>query len=469
MPLLPLSAKLFANVDEIGNSVAVTKRIDMVLDDLGNNVPRFRLAAFADLGALGRIDGIFTFYQADFIATVCAGRLFKVERDGTVTEITFTSGGLEVSSRVSMADFGTSAYFANGGRIYKWVLTEATASPLDTANTPTNATHITFFNQFLIACEADSQRFAWSDVGLPDTWLGEFATAGVRPDNLVGIYSAFGEIFAPGTESIEYWTDTGDISAPFALLPGTLTERGIIAPDSVCFVDNSWFFLDEERRVIRLEGRSPKVVSNSIDKEIQGLSTVSDAVGFPVIGSGQTLYILTFPTAGRSFAYNYKMDDWSEFTFWDDQSGTRTAFRAASAVYQQNWGQTILGSRLDDGKLYAATFDQDTDDGASVVGEIWTGHIDWKAPSLRKRSNRLRITLKRGTAGFETDANIQVCFRDDGKTAWGTLLNVSLGKAGDEYAHPVLSRLGAYRSRQWRFLFPSVHTVLVSADETVEV
>lgn len=472
MPTLPLGEKLYANSEDVGNTVTVQRRVDVLRDDLGNNVVRFRLAPFADLGTDYPIDGVFRFQREDFIAAVSGGRLFKISSAGVVTEITITgaANGFELRKRASMADFGATAYFANGGRIVKWPLSGTAAATLTTTNAPEHATHVAFFDQYLLAAEKDSQRFVWSDVGLPDVWLGEFATAGVRPDNLVGVYSAFGEIFAPGTETLEYWSDTGDSLTPFGVLSGTLTERGVLAPDSIAMADNTFFFLDTERRVIRLEGRSPRVISNAIDREIQALSEVSDARGFALVGNAMTHYVLTFPTAGRTFVYDYKNDDWSEFSYWNVDRGDREAFLAQCAVYHPGWDKTILGSRLPDGRLFVAStaLDVDTDDGAPVVGEVVTGRWDWKAPNVRKRSLRLRLVLKRGVAGLSGDASIQVQFRDNGTTAWGVPIEVRMGIAGDERSWANIARLGRYYSRQWRFLFPSVNTVLVSAEEEVE-
>jgi len=471
VPTLPIGEKLFANVDAIGNTVGVQSRIDVVLDDLGNNALRFRLAPFCDLGTGAQVDGVFRFQRQDFIAAVSGGRLFKIASDGTATEIPIPGSSFELRRRVSMADYGDTAYFANGGKIIKWKLDEATAAPLASGNAPTNATHLAFFDQYLLAAVEDSQRFVWSDVGLPDVWLGEFATAAVRPDNLVGLYTAFGEIFAPGTETLEYWSDTGDAVTPFGVLSGTLTERGVVAPESVALMDMSWVFLDTERRVIRLEGRAPKVISNAIDREIQSLPRVDDAIGFTVVGNAQTLYILTFPEAGRTFAYNFKLDDWCEFSNWDVGTGKRTAFLASHSVYHPVWDKNLLGSRKGDGKIFYASTSEgvDTDDGNPVVGEIVTGRIDWKAPSQRKRSDRLRLVLKRGVAGLSGDASLFVSFRDDGATEWGTPIEVRAGIAGDGRDFTVLNRLGRYYSRQWRFVLPSVNTVLVVADEEVKV
>ena len=469
MPFLPISQPLFANVDEIGNTVAITKLIDVVKDDLRKNAPRFRLALFAELGVNAVVRGVFRFKTQTFCAAIAAGRLFKLTEAGVVTEIPITGGPINLTAQASLADFGDEGYFCNNSKIVRWKYDEATAAVLTDKDAPQDATRVGFFDQYLLASRKDSKRWEWSDVGLPQDWLGEFATAATRPDNLVGLYTAFGEIFLPGTSTLEYWSDLGDAVTPFGRLGGTLTERGVLAPDSVVLADNTFFFLDQERRVIRLEGRAPKVVSNSVDREIQALSEVEDGIGFVVEGSGQTLYVITFPTAGRTFAYNYKVDDWTEFSWWNDASGTREAFLASSAVYQPSWKQTLLGSRKADGKIFNLTFDQDTDESAPVRGEIVTGRIDWKAPTKRKRSKRLRLTIKRGTSGLTGATSVFVQFRDDGKTQWGTPLEGKLGPAGDEYSFIDFNRLGRYRSRQWRFILPSVDTVLVSAEETIVV
>lgn len=469
MPFLPIKEKLFANVDEIGNTVAITSLVDIIKDDLRNNAPRFRLIEFADLGTGKPIDGVFRFKKQKFMAAVSGGRLFKITELGVVTEIPITGGSLSLNSKASLADFGSTVYICNNSKIIKWTLDAATAAPIADPDAPDNATHVAFFDQYLLAAIKGSQKFEWSDTGRPDDWLGEFASAEARPDDITGLFTAFGEIFIPGTSTLEHWTDLGDAVSPFGRLSGTMTERGVLAPDSVTLADNTFFFLDQQRRIIRLEGRAPKVISNSIDREIQALSHVSDARGFAVEGQGQTLYVLTFPTAGRTFAYNYKLDDWTEFSFWEDTVGVREAFLAQNAEFNPIWGNTLLGSRKKDGKIYETSLSVVTDAGEPLRAEIVTGRIDWNEPSKRKRSKRLRLHIKRGTSGLVGESSIFVYFRDDGKTEWSNALEGKLGPAGDEYLYIVFNNLGRYRNRQWRFIMPSVDTVLVSAEETIEV
>ena len=466
MPFIPLREKPFKNVDSIGNSVAIEDFIDADKDDFYNNKKRKGLLEFVDLGTGLPIDGIFNPIDTNVVVAFSNGTPYKVIENGTVTEITGES--LNAGTPVKMADFSTAGYFCNNSSIMEWDYSTVVNTFLDDPSAPTDATHLGFLNQYLLALEADSQQFAWSDVDDPEQWLGEFAQAESRPDKLVALLVAFDEIFLPGTRTIEHWGSTIDPSAPFQRIASTTTERGSLSPYTFAQVDNSFMFLDEERRVIRMRGREPQIISNPFDAEFQNIETVSDAIGIHFNAEGDTKYLITFPTADVTYVYDYKLDFWAKWSEWIEVSGTRQRWLGNCGVLVPSWRKYLVGSKTD-GKIYYASSEYDTDDGENVQTEIITGRIDW-GTSQRKSCKKLRIHLKRGIGGLATSFTMVVNYRDNGSTEWKTDKNINLGIAGDEDSYFTLRNLATYRDRQWRFRVTSGNkTLLVSAEETFTV
>lgn len=473
MPYLPLKEKPYTNVDSVGNPMAFEKFIDADKDDFLNNIKRKGLEYFVDLNTDYPVDGLFYIKNKSVVMAVSKGRLYKISEDGTV-EATGNFGDLLNSGiNVSFADFGEYGYFANNSKIVRLNYDTNLSAFIPSDKSPNDATFIGFLDQYLLALRANSARFDFSDTGLPEEWRGEFAVAESRPDNAVALFTAFGEIFIPGTSTIENWADTGNATIPFQKMTGTLTERGSRSPYSVVQIDNSYIFLDSERRVIRMAGRNPQVISNPFDNEFQNMNIVEDAVGINFNAEGDTKYIINFPSEKRTFVYDYKRDFWAEWSTWNTVIERREHWVGNVGTYCELWNKYLIGSR-NDSKIYIASKEYPDDDGEPINTEMWTGRINW-GTDKRKASVKMRLKLRRGpgiadpTSDPIVTPKLLVSKRDNGDTEWSTDRVVDLGLPRDTETTVILRRLGTYRDRQWRFKICEGQMTLVSAEEEFEV
>lgn len=470
MPEIPINQKPFSNVDDESNTVGIQSYIDFEKDDYSRNRFRpglggFSSGYFCSLGTSGGVDGVFYIPNRDFIAVFSNGKLFKVFSNGASVEI--TGAVLNIGVPVSYADFGDIGFFCNNSKILKWTYNNTTCSFLTDADAPTNALFVGFMDQYLLALPSNSSRFEFSDVDDPDTWLGEFVSAESRPDRAISLYSHFGEIFIPGSQTLEWFVDTGDSDAPFQRIPGAVSERGSMSPYSFCQIDNSYFFLDSERRVIRLLGRQPQVISNPYDDKFQSLSVVGDAIGYHYNPEGATKYILHFPTAKKTYVYDYKLDYWAEYSYYNAITGTRENYLGRVGQYIPHWNKYISGSRQD-GRLFVASRGYVTDFNNDIIPELVTGRLDW-GTSNRKTSRRITIKLIRGLSELSrTDPyKLMLQYRDDGSSVWSNEYVIDLGDPGDEYTEKVIRRLGQYRNRQYRVKLQGAKTTLIAMAEDV--
>lgn len=465
MPFLPLQQKPFRNIDSEASSQAIEFFMDMVKDDFLNNKNRPGLGgeknnSFVDLGTSSPVDGVFYTRNPNIGAAFSAGKLFKFTENGVVTEIT----GATISSGipVTFADFGDVGYFCNNSAILKWTYANNTCSLLTDPQAPTDATHVAFLDSFLVALRAGSQQFEWSAVDNPDSWDGSFAQAESRPDVAVALHSHFGELFIPGKSTAEFWSTTGDANTPFQRFSQASKERGCGAAYSVVQIDNTYFFMDNERRIIRLTGYSPQIISNPYDKEFQSLEVVNDAIGLSVNANGSTLYVLVFPAARRTFFYDYKLDYWGEWSNWDSANVERVQFLGRVGVYMEEWNKYLIGSS-NNSKIYDFDESITQDEDNIILSEMWTARINWGS-NRRKSSLKLKLRLKRGQGGGE----LFLYHRDDGATAWSNPYEIDLGQPGDSESIITLRRLGTYEDRQWRFTATGPVTI-ISAEEFFEV
>ena len=292
----------------------------------------------------------------------------------------------------------------------------------------------------------------WSAVDNP-------LTCDAKGDKLAALFTAWQEIYAWGSQGLEIWQD--DAVTPFSPITGAFSEGGIEAPYSVALADNTVFALCNiggSRVVVKLQGRAPVVVSDAIGRVLAEMPMVADAIGDLISVGGVSLYLLSFPTANQSWAYDYKNDVWCRWGSFS--SGAHHRFVGVHACYAKNWNRHLIQSRMD-GKIYELRRDLFTDDGQVMQSFRRTTWIDHGTYN-RKRCDQFYIKVKCGQAD---NAVMLLRYRDDGRQEWSQYLEIPLLPLGDGQFMAKMNRFGQYRSRQYEFLLSDdADMALVSVD-----
>lgn len=464
---LPINQKLYQNVDESSLTNQSPERRDVYLDESRSMVRRPGLIEFTTAGTDG-INGMYYWESMDTVYIVSGRDLYSMTEAGTVTLI--ASNLFSLSTRAIFDEAinpSRKLFITNGGIPVEY--DGATAQKLTDPQAPKLATHLSIFDTYLIANQTDSQKIEYSNVGQPTVFTGEFVQAEVQSDDVVFVGVGWDEIAAFGKTSLQFFYNDG--STPFVNKPGAIVQEGCIAPYSVKLIDNAWFYINHERRVVRLNGRQPVVLSVPIDKVLNGLTTVTDAIGDQLTVGGRTFYVLTFPTDDKTIVYDYSLNEWcGEWGSWSTENTAYSRYRGNCVLYVPEWGVHLVGD-YNNGKIYKA--DVDTyKDGTGIIRSAWTtGNID-HGTSLRKRSIRLRFRLKRGEGDINTTESpiLMVRWRDDGKKAWGNTVNINLGKSGDYEIFKEIGPMGSYRTRQYEIsITDDVPLSLVAVEENVMI
>ena len=347
-------------------------------------------------------------------------------------------------------------------------------TPLD-ANTPP-ATHVAWINSRFIANEKDTNRFDFTDTN-PLTGLMENnywsssdnpVTCDSKGDKLSALFTAWQEIYAWGTQGLQVFQDDG--STPFVNVPGAAAEVGIEAIYSIKKIDNTIYALctvDNKRVVIKLQGRAPQVISEPIASVLSGMEKVSDAIGDVISVGGLAIYLLTFPTANQTWAYDYKNEIWLRWGYWNSTTGTHDRFIGQHSCFVKRWNKHLIMSRID-GKVYEMSRNVFDDANTDMVSYRRTGWIDWGDISKVKHSRELFIKTKTFSNDGTTTPTMLLRWRDDGYPVWSNFVELSLDPVyfGDFIIH--LTRMGTYRSRQYEFrLSDEVDMALVNVQENV--
>jgi hypothetical protein len=448
---IPINSKPYQNVEEFTLDTFSDELYDGFIDELGNSNKRPGLQDFSNPGTFGEIDGLYWWETQAMLIIVSSGSVFKVTlTTGATTDI--TGDKLETSGRVSFADNGTTLVMANGGRMVTTDGTTATAYIAD-GDAPTTVTHVAFLDSWLLANKTGTAKFFYADfLAAPTTWLATSVfTAESHPDNLLSLYVTKRTIILGGTESTEFWYNDG--VSPFSRIQGTTTARGVIASYATAFANETGYFLDDRRRLVRLDGTTPVILSTPFDKTIQNFTTVTDVLMDYVTVLGRHFLLIAFPTENRTLVYDIQGDYWCEWSNWNASSNKRNRFSGNSYVYARAWNKHLFG-QVNNSEVYEMLNTVYQDDGVDIHFTKTTGNIDHGDPSKRKRSYRLTMKLKTGVglgAGGNTEPFLLVRWKDNNENEWSNWRYVSLKISGKTRAIVTINNLGSYYTRKWQF------------------
>lgn len=424
-------------------------------------------AIFTASAALGvGVDGLFYWAEKDAVMLCGGGDIYSltyISNTPVVTKLT-SSPLLNQSAPVSMAVDGTNFYAANGGQI---VYTTPTGTPAYIADpdAPSTAFQIAFLDGYILAID-QTNKFYWSDVNAGTSWNAlSFATAAGSSDLITGLKVFNREIYLFGQRSIEIWENDG--TTPFSRIPGGFIQSGCSAPSAIIEDENSLYWLDENRRLVRFAGKSVERLSTKFDRELQGLSKVSDAIAQKIQVDGYVFFVFSFPFDNRTLVYNQTTDDWGEWGKWNFTDAKYDRWVGSSYCYAEKWGLHLIGRR---DTLIASEFNKayGDDDGDAIRLSRVTGHID-NGTSQIKQCNEMRFRAKRG-AGLSTRTPVLMIRYKLDNHQWSNIKEFSLGDIGDyEFTLRDLRR-HQYRTKQYEFTATdAVDIVFSSAEEDIEV
>ncbi len=297
-----------------------------------------------------------------------------------------------------------------------------------------------------------------------------YAAKNGYPDLLASLYVNRHELLLFGTLKSEIWYDAGNSLFPFAELPGSYIEHGLLAPYSVAHNDISVFWLAQSLQgvgyILRQRGYDTKRISNyaisyAINQMKRNGADLSDAHGYCYSLEGHTFYVITFVSGDQTWVFDDSIGEpelaWHQ-RGWTDANGVLHRERANCHAYFNN--TNVVGD-WENGTIYALDNDYYFDDvgtaAASPISYIRTfpqvmmadgpnGPVmaDWKSLQI----NRFTADLECGNGpldlnGLPPSISLRVSF-DRGKK-WGQGVLQSTGQPGEYASSPRWTPLGVGR------------------------
>ena len=469
MPTIPINITGSTyNSRSLPLSAQVTRNLYPELVDNVSAKSKFVLHSFPGMKLFGSSSGTDRgmFEHLGTVYRVLTTTLYSVDSSGTHTSL----GTIAGTARCIFDGIGSSVVIANGsGTVYVWngaTLTTVTDVDLES---PLCVTHIN--NQIIY--DGNGGRFATSDVGNAASINSlNYATAESNADDLIRPYTFQQSVYMMGDKTIEPWYNSGVGNPPFDRVEGGIIPVGLLARYSVANNDKFMYFLGDDSGIYQVVSSNlAKVSTIAVDRTIAGYATVSDAIGWCFSLEGQNFYVITFPSADKSFCYAESSGQWFELS--SGISGGRSRANSHVFAFRRN-----LVADTDSGNLYEWDIDTYTDAGDTIVRVRDTGPLHGEllgAAGKRVEMDRFELIMETGVglvSGQGSDPVVMLQVSDDGGKTFSTERWGKVGKLGQYKWKIEWHALGSFFERIVRLkmsdpVFFSIHSA--SADLRVGI
>jgi len=250
-----------------------------------------------------------------------------------------------------------------------------------------------------------------------------FASAEANPDQIIGA-AVIGEGMAIfGTLTTEWHYPTLDPDNPYQRSQGRTYDRGCLAVQTVQLVDNSLFFVGNDRMVFRAAQVPSKVSTPRVDDLLrkQTEEEFRSNSAFRIFFGGHEFYVLNIVGQG-TWALNVGQKLWSEWASWG-----KDRFRVSVADADGFMGDAFSGRILGfDGKLML--------DLGEPIERIVSTWQPLKSGTMRNFSLALHCQQGVGLLGVEDaeggDPKVEMRFSDHLGENWSNWMEGNLGKHG---------------------------------------
>lgn len=277
----------------------------------------------------------------------------------------------------------------------------------------------------------------------------DFASKIGAPDLLVAVGVTRRNVFLFGEQTTEVWTNTGGTNFTFSRLPGAFIQFGCKAPYSLCEADGSLYWVSQspqgECMVLRTENYDrARISTNAIESELQKYERVDDAIGYVHQMDGHYWYVLTFPTASKTWVFDLSTEQWHERAYLQE-NGTFTRHRSNCFAFWN--GRHVVGD-YEDGRLYELSLDVYNDAGNEIRRVRSFPHIVNDGNRVAYRSFQADMEAGEPSA-LEPDAapEIRLRYSDTKGASWSQHISTTIGFRGDYKAIARWFRLGQARDR----------------------
>jgi len=373
---------------------------------------------------------------------VCGNRVYYINDSFELTELGTMSSS---SGQVNMIDNGRSVILVSGSTGYTITLSDNSFASINQSSFYGGAT-VQYGDGYFVLPRPNSTQFYISLVFETNFDALDFAGKTGFSDTLVTLQVTKRYIYLIGALTCEVWYNSGGTAFPYERMPGAFIQHGCVAPQSVAQMDGAIYWLSQSKEgkciVVRTDNYEAKRIStHAIENEFQAYEKIDDAIGFTMQMEGHFWYVLTFPTADKTWVFDLASGQWTEWLWLDDQGQFR---RHRANCFAYAYGKLIMGD-WENGKLYEATPDALTDDGAPISRLRSFPHMvdDGNRVAYREFIADFQVGEGEGSGAVP----LYLRWSDTKGASWGNYIEESFGLEGDYLKSVQFQRLGMARDR----------------------
>lgn len=381
---------------------------------------------------------------------IFGGTLFEVDAVGTLTSRGSVVSDTNPATISTNGDGGNQLLITSGGNAYCYDLTTDTLTLVVTGGCLQGGVvdgYGVVFGPGLIRISGLFDLTSWDPLQFAQRSIGSDLWQAMLVD-------PYGYITLLGSKTGESWTNTGAFPFPFAPDRSGLIEEGIAAPFSVKQAGKHKVWLSTNAnggyQVIAAQGFTARRISHhALERAIAGYATVADAVADTYEQEGHAFYLLTFPTAGVTWCYDFATGAWHQRGTWI--TGAYTYWRPLFHCFA--FGRHLAVDK-DGTSVYELTDAVATDAGGGpIVRERTAPAVT--AETGRVFFDRLEIHCQAGVglatgAAEDVDPRLILQVSNDYGRTFGVERTASVGRTGEYTRRCAWWGLGSGQGRVYR-------------------
>lgn len=384
--------------------------------------------------------------------------LIETATDGTETvrgSVTTNHGP------VSFTDNGTQMAIADGRNIYQYIFSTNVLTKVTDSDAPGTTPIIDYVDGYIFAFNPDATTLGeFQHCNLLDVsdWLStDKYNAESSPDKMVSFIVNNGIIWFFGSKSYEPWRNTGQLTRTWQKIPGAARSIGCGAPHSVAKMGGKIYWLGaskEGRAVVYCsEGFGAKEISDkALEQWINKQTVVDDAIGVTLQFDGHWLYVLTFQTGNRTYAFDLGTREWFRLAYRNPVSGAQGRHLIIASMYFNH--KNYIGD-YSAGSIHELSLTTYTDKGNPQVCERYFTHIELSKEIIFWE--RIEFGVEAGVGltgdGWGSKPYMELRWSNNGGRKFGAFRKIYLGEIGKYLTRAFTERIGRSRNRTYHIRY----------------